>query len=74
MIATMYHYYWKENNEIVVQNMVGELEGQLGDDGIQWVWVCLSIGEGIDVDCDCRNGCSYCNNVSIFWKTALSRH
>jgi len=27
--TTMYYYYWKEDNEIVIQNMVGGLEGQL---------------------------------------------
>ena len=29
MVATMYHYYWKKNNTIIVQNMVMGMEGQL---------------------------------------------
>ncbi len=28
-MTTMVHYYWKEGNEIVVQNMVGGYTGQL---------------------------------------------
>lgn len=28
-MITMYHYYWKENNKIVVQNIVGGHMGQL---------------------------------------------
>jgi len=27
-LTTMYFYYWRESNQIVVQNMVGGYEGQ----------------------------------------------